>query len=90
MDLSACVENKFLNLLPTDNPEGSLELELELDFELLLVLIIEVAFSMSRLYMMVYRLYISSQTHGVLLLMLCVCFLSFFVIVVSKYKLIGN
>ena len=88
MDLSACVENKFLNLLPTDNPEGSLELEL--DFELLLVLIIEVAFSMSRLYMMVYRLYISSQTHGVLLLMLCVCFLSFFVIVVSKYKLIGN
>lgn len=82
MDLSACVENKFLNLLPTDNPEGSLELEL--DFELLLVLIIEVAFSMSRLYMMVYRLYISSQTHGVLLLMLCVCFLSFFVIVVSK------
>ena len=82
MDLSACVENKFLNLLPTDNPEGSLELEL--DFELLSVLIIEVAFSMSRLYMMVYRLYISSQTHGVLLLMLCVCFLSFFVIVVSK------
>jgi hypothetical protein len=87
LDLSACVENKFLNLLPTDNPEGSLELEL--DFELLLVLIIEVAFSMSRLYMMVYRLYISSQTHGVLL-MLCVCFLSFFLIVVSKYKLIGN